>query len=221
MRKVLLLALLLSSFSSCANRGFGDEKNSIRSIISGSTKIQKSKNSNIINILRAIGAPANITSVNNYKYYKWGHNRNVGVSTIIAGGSYSLYCDFTAETFTEKIGKNLEERVTNLAWQGTECDTYIDAINSYYSQNLNDKNIIPVEDKSQDELKVMKEKEISEIQKDVKKDDEEKNITTKPEGQNSNENAKVLHEKIVEKVSTDTTSKNEATAQEGIKKENE
>jgi hypothetical protein len=204
MRKFLFLLSISILSSSCANRGFGDEKNSIRSIISGSTKIQKSKNSNIINILRAIGAPLNITSVNNYKYYKWGHNRNVGVSTIIAGGNYSLYCDFTAETFTEKVGKNLEERVTNLAWQGTECDTYIDAINSYYSQNLNDKNIIPVEDKSQIEIKK------EDVQAKEDKKDEGKNNVTKSEENKLEENAKVIHDKIIESVSEKKDLGNEA-----------
>src|SRR6056300_891195 len=105
MQKILIILFLFCTTSCARNHNSDVKKNFISDIISGTRKVNKSKNTDVINIVRAIGSPDSIQNVSGFTYYKWMHSRFFGVSTLFGGGSTTFYCNLTVETKNQKIQK--------------------------------------------------------------------------------------------------------------------
>lgn len=144
MKNVFALFCFILVISSCTFNGRSHEKHDgITSFINGSAAIDKVKDVHVINMIRAIGAPNNNVTVGKFKYYQWNHDRTVGVSTLLGGGSTTLYCSMTAETQGGKI------KLIN--WYGNQCGVFLDPIGEYFKDKLNIAVITDEDEKKQND----------------------------------------------------------------------
>lgn len=129
--KLLLVFIILQlTATSCTFSGrIKDKSGNPIDFITGTADLNKVKDVHIINMIRAIGAPNNVITVGQYKYYQWQHNSSVGVSTFLGGGSASLYCSLTVETQANKIKL--------MTWYGNRCLIFTEPIQNYFKDKFN------------------------------------------------------------------------------------
>ncbi len=123
-----ILYVLFIFLSSCTSGQYS--KFSLRKITFGNFKLGKAKNQQVFHVFRAIGQPLERLELKERRYYKWKHDRSVGISYPLLGGvNGTLYCFFTVET-------TKTDRIQYITWYGNDCLIYLDNFKSYFKNNL-------------------------------------------------------------------------------------
>lgn len=137
--KNFIFALLLTSLSACVS-----SKNDklVGKILTGSVDQNKVYNKDVVHVFRAIGQPSAEFKHNDKVYYKWQHSRRKGVNYLTAGIANDVYCYITIESKKQKI--------QYLTWYGSDCDVYVESLNSYFKKYLNI-NLIEEESKQENQ----------------------------------------------------------------------
>lgn len=171
MLKILFVLILITT--SCTSGRY--DKLSLRNITSGSFKLGKAENQSVHHAFRALGQPAEHLDVAGTKYYRWKHERFMGVSYFLLGGvNTTMYCFFTLET-------NKRNKIKYATWYGNDCSVYLDNFKSYFKNNL--KAEIEIDEETKTEFK---DGGINSENKEIKQEDPVKLEKPNPEQKDEN-----------------------------------